>query len=95
MRLVGVVSAVSLGNLTGTPQYLSWLARKVRPYVGDHVLELGAGIGNITGRLMGRRFLYVAAERSRVTRHHPRLSAIASVRARTRRRRACHHGWIT
>ncbi len=52
-----------LNNLTGTPQYLSWLARKLRPYVGDSVLEIGAGIGNITGRLMGRRVLYVAAEK--------------------------------
>src|SRR5947209_14803630 len=31
-----------LGNLTGTPQYLSWVARKVRPHVGGAVLELGA-----------------------------------------------------
>jgi len=52
-----------LNNLTGTPQYLSWLARKLRPYVGDAVLEIGAGIGNISGRLMGRRVLYVAAEK--------------------------------
>jgi glycosyltransferase involved in cell wall biosynthesis len=52
-----------LNNLTGTPQYLSWLARKVRPYVGDEVLEMYAGIGNITGRLMGRRALYIAADR--------------------------------
>jgi len=51
-----------LNNLTGTPQYLSWLALKVRPYVGDEVLEIGAGIGNITARLMARRMLYVAAE---------------------------------
>jgi glycosyltransferase involved in cell wall biosynthesis len=51
-----------LNNLTGTPQYLSWLARKLRPHVGDTVLELDAGIGNITGRLMGKRVLYVAAE---------------------------------
>jgi glycosyltransferase involved in cell wall biosynthesis len=51
-----------LNNLTGTPQYLSWLARKVRPYVGDEVLEVGAGIGNITARLMSRRMLYIAAE---------------------------------
>ena len=42
-----------LNNLTGTPQYLSWLARKLRPHVGDTVLEVGAGIGNIAGRLMG------------------------------------------
>src|SRR5271170_408064 len=52
-----------LNNLTGTPQYLSWMARILRPYVGDTVLELGAGIGNISARLMGRRLLYVAAEK--------------------------------
>jgi glycosyltransferase involved in cell wall biosynthesis/ubiquinone/menaquinone biosynthesis C-methylase UbiE len=52
-----------LNNLTGTPQYLSWLARTLRPHVGDSVLEVGAGIGNITGRLMARRMLYVAAEK--------------------------------
>jgi glycosyltransferase involved in cell wall biosynthesis len=52
-----------LNNLTGTPQYLSWLARKVRPFVGDEVLEMCAGIGNLTGRLMGRRALYIAADR--------------------------------
>jgi hypothetical protein len=44
-----------LNNLTGTPQYLSWLARKLRPHIGDEVLEVGAGIGNIAGRLMARR----------------------------------------
>ncbi len=52
-----------LNNLTGTPQYLSWVARVVRPHVGDTVLEVGAGIGNMTGRLMGRRLEYVAGEK--------------------------------
>jgi glycosyltransferase involved in cell wall biosynthesis len=52
-----------LNNLTGTPHYLSWLARILRPYVGDTVLEVGAGIGNISGRLMSRRLKYVAAEK--------------------------------
>jgi glycosyltransferase involved in cell wall biosynthesis len=52
-----------LNNLTGTPQYLSWLARKLRPHLGDAVLEVNAGIGNIAGRLMARRVLYVAAEK--------------------------------
>jgi SAM-dependent methyltransferase len=52
-----------LNNLTGTPQYLSWLARKVRPHTGDTVLEINAGIGNLSGRLMARRLLYVAAEK--------------------------------
>ena len=52
-----------LNNLTGTPQYLSWLARTIRPYLGDSVLEIGAGIGNISGRLMAKRVVYVAAEK--------------------------------
>src|SRR5689334_8307768 len=52
-----------LNNLTGTPQYLSWLARKLRPHLGDTILEVGAGIGNLTGRLMSRRLLYVAGEK--------------------------------
>jgi glycosyltransferase involved in cell wall biosynthesis len=52
-----------LNNLTGTPQYLSWLAKMLRPHIGDTVLEIGAGIGNMTGRLMSRRLLYVAAEK--------------------------------
>ncbi len=53
-----------LNNMSGTPQYLNWLAGTLRPYLGDTVLELGAGIGNLAGRLMGRRICYVAAERN-------------------------------
>jgi glycosyltransferase involved in cell wall biosynthesis len=58
-----------LNNLNGTPQYLSWLARVVRPYLGDTVLEIGAGIGNLAGRLMSRRLLYVAAEKDPLNLH--------------------------
>jgi glycosyltransferase involved in cell wall biosynthesis len=52
-----------LNNLTGTPQYLHWITRLLRPFLGDTVLEIGAGIGNFTARLMGRRMRYVATER--------------------------------
>ena len=52
-----------LNNLTGTPQYLSWTAQIIRRHAGDTVFEIGAGIGNITGRLMGRRLQYVSAEK--------------------------------
>jgi glycosyltransferase involved in cell wall biosynthesis len=52
-----------LNNLTGTPQYVSWLTRLLRRHLGDTVLELGAGIGTLTGRLMGRRERYVACEK--------------------------------
>jgi SAM-dependent methyltransferase len=49
--------------MTGTPQYLSWVANTIRKHLGDSIIEIGAGIGNLTGRLMGRRLTYVAAER--------------------------------
>ena len=53
-----------LNNLTGTPQYLSWMTQLLRPHLGDTILELGAGIGNIAGRLMGRRLQYVATDKN-------------------------------
>jgi glycosyltransferase involved in cell wall biosynthesis len=52
-----------LHNITGTPQYVSWLTRLLRPHLGDRVLEAGAGIGNLTSRMMGKRQLYLAAEK--------------------------------
>lgn len=52
-----------LNNLTGTPQYLNWVARKLRPHLGDRVLEVGAGIGSFASRLMGRRLEYVVTEK--------------------------------
>ncbi|MEQ1886586.1 MAG: bifunctional glycosyltransferase/class I SAM-dependent methyltransferase [Bryobacteraceae bacterium] len=51
-----------LNNLTGTPAYLSWVTKLVRPHLGDTVLEIGAGLGNWTGRLMSRKLQYVAGE---------------------------------
>lgn len=38
-----------LNNLSGTPQYVNWITRPVRLYLGDAVLELSAGIGNLSG----------------------------------------------
>jgi glycosyltransferase involved in cell wall biosynthesis len=58
-----------IGSLTGTPQYLSWLTKKLRPHLGDSILEIGAGIGHISGRLMGKRLLYVAAEKETLYLH--------------------------
>src|SRR5579863_6848312 len=52
-----------LNNLTGTPQYLNWVVRALRPFMGDTVLEVGAGVGNISARLMSRRLLYVSGEK--------------------------------
>src|ERR1041385_5206124 len=52
-----------LNSLTGTPQYQSWITRILRPYLGIGVLEIGAGLGDWTGRLMGKKLVYVAAEK--------------------------------
>jgi len=52
-----------LHNITGTPQYVQWLTRLLRPHLGDRVLEVGAGIGNLAGRMMGKRQIYVAGEK--------------------------------
>ncbi len=51
-----------LNSLTGTPNYLSWVTRVIRPYLGDTVIEIGAGLGNLTGRLMGKKLRYLAGE---------------------------------
>ena len=59
----------SLNNITGTPQYVNWMTAALRPHVRDTVLELGAGIGNITSRLMGRRLVYLAAEKDTLYLH--------------------------
>jgi glycosyltransferase involved in cell wall biosynthesis len=52
----------TLVNLTRTPAYISWLVSVIRPLLGDDVLELGASTGAFSGRLMGKRRRYVAAE---------------------------------
>lgn len=51
-----------LNSLTGTPKYLSWITQILRPHLGDRVLEIGAGIGSLTGRLMARKLNYQAVE---------------------------------
>ena len=58
-----------LNNLTGTPAFVSWVVNILRPYLGDRVFEIGAGIGTITGRLIGRRLHYVAGEHDPVYLH--------------------------
>ncbi|MCG6534838.1 MAG: glycosyltransferase [Syntrophales bacterium LBB04] len=50
-----------LGTLAGAHRFNNWLAEIIRPYVGDHVLEIGAGIGNITQKLMPR-IRYIASD---------------------------------
>jgi len=58
-----------LNNLTGTPQYIAWATAMLRPHLGDRIVELGAGIGDFTGRLMGKKLAYYACESEAVYLH--------------------------
>jgi glycosyltransferase involved in cell wall biosynthesis len=43
-----------LGRLNRAPRFTRWMADVIRPYVGDRVLEIGAGTGNMSMHLMPR-----------------------------------------
>ena len=50
-----------LGRLNRAPRFTRWMADVVRPYVGERVLEIGAGTGNMTLNLVPRT-LYWASD---------------------------------
>jgi glycosyltransferase involved in cell wall biosynthesis/phospholipid N-methyltransferase len=50
-----------LGRLNRAPRFTQWMADVIRPYVGEKVLEIGAGTGNLTLQLVPRR-LYWASD---------------------------------
>ena len=41
-------------RLNRAPRFTGWMADTIRPYVGNRVLEIGAGIGNMTLHLLPR-----------------------------------------
>ncbi|HWZ27957.1 MAG TPA: class I SAM-dependent methyltransferase [Gemmatimonadales bacterium] len=49
------VGAATLERLAQAPRYNSWMFERVRPWVGEAVLEIGAGIGNLSAFLVDRR----------------------------------------
>lgn len=50
-----------LARLSRAPAFNQWIAEVIRPYVGERVLELGAGIGNVSAELVPRKE-YVATD---------------------------------
>jgi glycosyltransferase involved in cell wall biosynthesis len=50
-----------LVELERTRHFNSWMADVLRPHLGDRVLEIGAGIGNLTSQFIPREF-YVASD---------------------------------
>lgn len=55
-----------LDRLNRAPRFNQWMADVIRPYVGDRVLEIGAGTGNLSMQLMPRS-VYWATD---VNRHY-------------------------
>src|ERR1700685_252904 len=51
-----------LDTLAETPRFNEWMADTIRPFLGSRVLEIGAGIGNLTRKLSPRRKMYVASD---------------------------------
>lgn len=49
-----VYGAEILDRLSRAPRFTRWMADVVRPYVGNRVLEVGAGTGNMSTQLMPR-----------------------------------------
>ncbi|MGB2679267.1 MAG: bifunctional glycosyltransferase/class I SAM-dependent methyltransferase [Candidatus Acidiferrum sp.] len=49
-----------LARLNRAPRFTKWMADTIRPYVGDRVLEIGAGIGNLTTNLVPRTTYYAS-----------------------------------
>jgi glycosyltransferase involved in cell wall biosynthesis len=43
-----------LARLNRAPRFTKWMADTIRPYLGEEVLEIGAGIGNLTSNLVPR-----------------------------------------
>jgi len=51
---VGNTNALTLFLLEEAPAYNDWIFRKIRPFLGEDILEVGCGIGNLTGLLLSQ-----------------------------------------
>src|SRR5207249_9928290 len=51
-----------LHALSKAPRFNRWMGETIRPYVGERVLEIGPGIGNLTRVLVPRVKCHVAAD---------------------------------
>jgi SAM-dependent methyltransferase len=48
------VGAATLERLAAAPNYNRWMFDRLRPWIGQHVLEVGSGIGNLSVFLQDR-----------------------------------------
>jgi SAM-dependent methyltransferase len=55
-------SAEILDAFSVAPRFNRWMADSIRPYVKERVLEIGAGMGNLTRALAPGRLRYIASD---------------------------------
>jgi glycosyltransferase involved in cell wall biosynthesis len=65
--------AAILERLNRAPRFTRWMADAIRPYVGDRVLEIGAGIGNMSVHLMPRTLYWASDVNAQYLDHLERL----------------------
>ncbi len=77
-----VVGEETLHLMSEMETFNQWMFDSIRPYIGQRVLEAGAGIGNFTGRLVDRDLLVaLELEADRVERLRRRFADAPHVRA--------------
>ena len=64
LRPIGGIQYSALDKLSGNIRYNNYLFDKFKDYLGNRVLELGSGIGNITQLLIRNREFLMALEKS-------------------------------
>jgi glycosyltransferase involved in cell wall biosynthesis len=52
----------SLDAMAEAPKFNRWMAETIAPWAGDRILEIGAGMGNMTRQICPRRKLYLATD---------------------------------
>jgi SAM-dependent methyltransferase len=55
-------AAAMLGAMEHAPRFNGWMAETVEPFLGNRVLEIGAGIGNLTRLLSADQACYVVSD---------------------------------
>jgi glycosyltransferase involved in cell wall biosynthesis len=61
-RLYTDTASANLDALSFAPKFNRWMADTIAPWMGHTVLEIGAGMGNMTRPLCARRKLYIVTD---------------------------------
>ena len=96
---IRIPGAEILDAFSVAPRFNQWMADTIRPYVRERVLEIGAGMGNLTRALARGKQRYIASDidQEHLSRLRARLRHYLNVETRTAifRNRAISSPWRT